>query len=170
MQITPNEIDIVEDAGLLNKNPVKFIRTKGGLWIAVARLKGKFQDEAIATGSHPAIVKYNIGKQYPDFQPIMMKSENFSDNAIVDKHSHFLSDALRKSGHDIYSIQNGPEICFQITRHNINLASINTRLQDNAIVIKNLTDLPQKFTSALAGATCEKAYSCKASKIKVEKK
>src|SRR5258706_429515 len=101
MKLTPNEIDSIEDAGMLDGAAVKLLRTKGGFWMAVGRPRGKFRDEALAAGSHPAIVRYNLERQFPGFQPAMMKSELASDPSKVERHSHFLSDSLRKSGHDL---------------------------------------------------------------------
>jgi hypothetical protein len=166
MQIKPNEIESVEEAGELNKAPVKLIRTKGGFWIAVGKLKGKNKEEAIAAGSHPAIVKYNIEKQFPEFQPAMMKSEDLSDSSVVEKHSHFLSDDLRKSGHDIYSVQNGPEVNFHITKHNLEVSSVKASLIEDALVINEMK-MDKSFARAMAGATTEKALSLNASKIRV---
>jgi hypothetical protein len=168
MQITPNEIDTIEECGTLHGSPVKMIRTKGGFWIAVSKLRGKHREEAIAAGSHPAIVKFNIEKQYSDFQPALMKSEELSDSSIVDKHSHFLSEDLRKSGHDIYSVQSGPNVNFHVTKNNINVSTINGTLTDGSLILKQLK-LNKEFTRALAGAATEKALSCNASTIKVGK-
>lgn len=169
MQITANEIDIIEDAGTLNNLPVKLIRTKGGLWLAVGRPKGKMSEEALTAGSHPAIVKFNLEKQYPDFQPAMMKSEHFLETTIVDKHSHFLSDELRKSGHDVYSVQNGIDIEFQITKHNSKVASVKGTLENDAIVIKDM-NVGKEFSRALAGATVEKVVSSGASRVRIQGK
>jgi hypothetical protein len=166
MKITPNEIDAIEEAGVLNKEPVKLIRTKGGFWIAVGKPKGKRKEEAIAAGSHPAIVKYNIEKQYPDFEPAMMKSEDLTDTSVVEKHSHFLSDELRKSGHDIYSVQNGPEINFHITKHNLEVSSVKANLVEDSLVINEMK-MEKAFARAMAGATTEKALSVNAKKIRV---
>ncbi len=159
MEITPNEIASIEDAGMLNGHPVQLIRTKGGFWIATGRPKGKYRAEAIAAGSHPAIVKFNVEKSFPDYQPAMMKSENFNDGSIVEKHSHFLNQELRKSGHDIYSVQDGKSIDFHITKHNLKVASVNGILEGNYVVINNL-DIPKKFAKGLAGAAVEKAAGC----------
>ena len=157
MQIKPQEIHSIEDAGMLDNAPVKMIRTKGGFYIAVGKARGKAQEEALAAGSHPAIVKYNMEKQYPQFQPVMMKSEaNIAP--VVDKHSHFLSDELRKSGHDIYSIQNGPTVDFQITKQNFKVASVKGVFQNEELVLRNL-NMSKEFAKALAGATTEKALS-----------
>lgn len=159
MQITANEIDSVEDAGLLNGNPVKLIKMKGGFWIAVSRLKNRSQEEAIGAGSHPAIVKYNLAKQYPEFQPSMQKSDLFSNTSIVEKHSHFLDDDLRKSGHDIYSVQNGLNVSFQITKHNNSIAEVKAELNNKSLTLKGL-NIPKEFSKAFAGATVEKAMLC----------
>ena len=167
MQITPNEIEAIEEAGTLDASPVKMIRTKGGFWIAVGKPRGKFKEEALAAGSHPAIVKYNLAKQYPAFQPSMMKSELYADNATVERHSHFLSDELRKSGHDIFSVQNGSEIDFHITKHNADVASVKGQVIDNSLVLKPFK-MGAQFARALSGATVEKAAACGALKIKID--
>jgi hypothetical protein len=170
MQITEKEVDSIEDIGMLHKNPVKMIRTKGGFWIAVGKQKGKYKDEALAAGSHPAVVKFNLEKQYPDFQPSLMKSENFADNSVVESHSHFLSDDLRKSGHDLYSIQNGNAVEFQITKHNTKIASVNSSVESEAFVVNKLpAGFKKEFAHSLASAVVEKAVSCNKKKIVSEK-
>lgn len=98
----------------------------------------------------------------------MMKSEAFSDNVQVEKHSHFLSAELRKSGHDIYSVQNGADIEFQVTKHNLKIGSVDSSLENDAMVI-NKMNIDKQFARGLAGATTEKAYSCKASKMRLKK-
>jgi len=168
MDIKADEILSVEEAGMLDKHPVKMLRTKGGFWIAVGRPKGKHKDEAIGAGSHPAIVRYNLEKQYPAFEPALMKSEMFNDSAIVDKHSHFLSDELRKSGYDVYSVQDGKEIEFHVTKLNAYVATVKGQLQSDALVFKVL-EMPKEFTRAIAGAATEKALSCNTPKIRIEK-
>lgn len=167
--LNPKEIEHIEEAGMLDKHPVKMIRTKGGFWIAIGRQRGRLREEALAAGSHPAVVRYNLEKIYPDFQPAMMKSEAMNDSVIVDKHSHWLSDDLRKSGHDIYSIQDGSRIEFQITQHQAKVASVEGHLEKDTVVIDKLA-APSQFSHALAGATAEKALSCNAAKMKIRGK
>lgn len=159
MQLTPNEIDRVEEAGTLDNNPVKMIRTKGGFWIAIGKKRNRHSEEALAAGSHPAIVKYNLEKQFPDFQPAMTKSEHGIE-PIVAKHSHFLNEDLRKSGHDIFSIQTGNTVEFQITKQNATLASANGHIDNENLSISDLS-IPKEFSKAMAGATVEKAIACK---------
>lgn len=160
MNITPNEIADISNMGTLDGNPVKLIRCKGGFFIAVGKPKGKFRDEAIAAGSHGAIVRFNLEKQFPGFQPSMMKSEAFADSALVEKHTHFLSEDLRKSGHDIYSVQEGDRVDFHITKHNAKIASVNGLIDNDFLIISNL-QMPQEFSRGMAGASVEKAMSCK---------
>lgn len=167
MQLTPNEISDVEDIGMLDGTPVKMLRTKGGFYMACGRPRGKYKDEALAAGSHPAIVKYNLERQFPGFQPSMMKSELASENSKVEKHSHFLSDSLRKSGHDVYSVQSGDNIEFQITKQNIKIHSVESAIKEGSMVFEKLK-IGKQFTRALAGATAEKAMQCGV-KIKIQK-
>lgn len=170
MQITAQEIAAVEDAGMLDQSPVKMIRTKGGFWIAVGKLRGRFKEEALAAGSHPAIVKYNLSKQYPGFQETLMKSEAFAEaDALVEKHSHFLSEELRKSGHDVYSVQKGVDVSFHVTKQNIKVGEIKGHLREDSMIISELS-APKEFARALAGAASEKALSCGAKKLKIEAK
>ena len=159
MQISEKEIDSIQEAGSLDGHPVKLIRTKGGFWIACGQPRGKYREEALAAGSHPAIVKYNLEKQYPAFQPAMMKSEFFADNAIVEKHSHFLPKELRKSGHDIYSVQEGDVVNFHITKHDVKVGVASGLMEKDFLIISNL-DIPKQFSKGLAGAAVEKAVGC----------
>ena len=160
LSLQPDDIDTVEEAGMLDGQPVKLLRTKGGYWMSVH--KGK----VLSGGSHPAIVKHAISKMYHNFQPVNCKSEGFED-AVVDQHSHFLSDDLRKSGHDIYSLQSGQNIEFQITKNNLKVASVSGLLQDDSLFLNELS-FPQEFKQAMAGATTEKALDCKMKKIQVK--
>ena len=160
MNLRPEDIDQVDDAGVLDGQPVKMIRTKGGFHMGIH--KGK----VLAGGSHLAIVRHSISKMFPSFQPVMCKSEGFED-AVVDQHSHYLSDDLRKSGHDIFSIQTGQNVEFQITKNNLKVASVSGSLQDDSLFIDELT-FPKQFAKAMAGAATEKALDCKKKMIKVK--
>lgn len=160
MNLQPADIDQVEEAGILDGQPVKLARTRGGFWMAIH--KGK----VLAGGSHPAIVKHSVSKMYNSFQPVMCKSEGFEE-AVVDQHSHFLSDDLRKSGHDIYSVQTGDNVEFQITKNNLKVASVTSSIQDNSLFIDEVK-FPKEFAKAMAGAATEKALDCKMKAIKVK--
>lgn len=170
MNISPKEIESVEDAGTMNAAPVKMIKTKGGLWIAVGRRKGQSTDEALSAGSHRAIVQYNMEKNFAEFQPSLMKSEGAVDASVVDQHSHFLSDDLRKSGHDLYSVQDGNRIEFHVMKHGAKVTQIDASLVGKEIVFGDMPSNAAPFSRAVAGATAEKAISVKATKIVIGKK
>lgn len=168
MQISPSEIDTMEEIGNLNGSPVKLIRTKGGFWICLGRKPNRDRDEAIAAGSHPAIVKYNLQKQYPEFQPSMRKSETFQDASVVEKHSHFLSVPQRDAGYDVYSVQTKNKIEFQITKIQSRVHSVEATLVKSELIFKDIT-VSKDFARALAGATAEKAQSCGITKMRIVK-
>lgn len=159
MQITPNEISSIEEVGTLSGNQVKMVRTKGGFWMAIARKKGKQAEECLAAGSHPAIVKYQLEKQFPEFQSSMMKSEGYIEPVVI-SHSHFLTNDLRKSGHDIFSIQTGPAVEFHITKHNNQIVVVNGEIEKDHLSIEKL-NISKEFGKAMAGATVEKSLGCK---------
>lgn len=158
MKLSPEDIMTVQDIGTISKNPVKLLRTKGGYWIAFGRKKGSPKEEPLGAGSHSAIVKFNLEKQYPDFEPVLTKSENGLE-PIVEKHSHFLSDELKKGGYDVYSIQTGNDIEFQITKNNLKVSEVSGKIDTDYLCLNNL-NIPKQFTKALAGATVEKAVVC----------
>jgi len=160
MQIKPEDIDRVEEAGTLNGDIVKLIRTTGGWWIGIGKKRKQGSPEALAAGSHPAIVKFNMEKQFPEFQPVMMKSEDHLEST-VEKHSHFLTEDLRKSGHDIFSIQTGNEVEFHVTKHNAQVALVTGFVDGEHLTIETLK-IPKELTKSLAGASVEKAISIKA--------
>jgi hypothetical protein len=89
----------------------------------------------------------------------MTKSEHGLE-PLVAKHSHFLGEELRKSGHDIFSVQIGNAVEFQITKYNTTLASANGFIDSDNLSIDSLS-IPKEFSKALAGATVEKAMECK---------
>ena len=160
MNLRPEDVDSIEEGGILNGQPVKLLRSKGGFWMGICGGK-------LLTGaSHPAIVKYTISKMFPSFQPSMCKSLNYQVDALVEKHSHFLSDNLRKSGHDIYSIQNGNNVEFQITRDYMKVASLNGTLGEDSLELRNI-NFPKEFLNGISGASTEKALSLNIKKIKI---
>jgi hypothetical protein len=166
MIIEPNEIDTVEEIGSLHGRPIHLLRTKGGFWMGVGKIRGSYKEEVLAAGSHPAIVKYDLEKKYPDLQLIMQKSEPFIGEPSVDKHTHFLSEDLIKSGHDIYSIKQDDTIEWQLTKHNIKLGSVTGLITNESILIQNI-DIPKEFKKSMAKATAEAAISYGVKKLMI---
>jgi hypothetical protein len=173
MNLQPSEIESIEDVGTLNGRPVKWLRTKGGLNLMTGHISGSIAPSVLAAGSHRAICLYNLEKQYPEFQPNMMKSEKAEDNAIVKQHMKHVPENLKKAGYDIYSIQIGNELEFQITKHEIAVAHVFGEIINNTIVLKKsiIDDKvnEKEFVKIFSGATVDRAIFNKSEKIVIEK-
>lgn len=153
MKIDKDEIASIEPFGTIDGNSVKLNCLKGGLNLAV--LTDKNGDESvIGAASHRAILCYSIEQKFSNYHPPIMKSEGLKLNA--ESHSHFLTDELRKSGHDIYSIQEGNNVDFYVTKLNIKIATINSSVKNDQLVI-NAYNLPKEFVEGVSGAVSEKA-------------
>ena len=140
---------------MLDGKPVSLTRLKGGLNLATTQDKNG-NDQVLGAASHQAILCYSVEQRYPNFQPAMMKSEGLK--LIADSHSHFLSDDLRKNGHDIYSVQNGNEIGFYLTKQNIKISEINSSIENNYLSV-NVSSVPKECVNAISCAISEKALS-----------
>jgi hypothetical protein len=153
MKIEDNQIKSVEPFGIMDGKQVNLVKLVGGLNLATT-LDAKGQENVLGAASHQAILCYTIEQRYPSFQPMLMKSEGIKLNA--ESHSHFLSDDLRKSGHDIYSIRDQGVVDFYITKQNIKVASAQGVVVGDVMLIKSL-DSSQEFVPCLSGAVSEKA-------------
>jgi hypothetical protein len=134
IEIRPSEIDSVDSIGDLDGEEVKLVRTKGGLYIAVGRPRGKKKEEVIAAGSHPAIVMYNIEKSFSNFRPSMMKSESH-EFGIVSGMTDLLPSKMRDSGYDLYVIKKSNEVDFVLTKSQIEVLKYEGRLVGSDVVI-----------------------------------
>ena len=168
MKLTEKDIDSIENFGELNGKEVKLLKTKGGFHIVMGIRPGSRSEECLTAGSHPAICRFNMMKQFKtSYAPSMMKSTSYNDSAIVENHSHFLSNDLRKSGHEIHSVQSDNQISFHITKHGVKVVDVDSYIQDKVLVYPSLK-APKEFSRCLAGAATEKAKSCKITKLKIE--
>ena len=158
MKISENDIASSEPFGMLDGKPVNLIRTKGGLNLAT------MDNQVLGAASHQAILCYTIEQRFPNFQPMIMKSEGLK--LAAENHSHFLTDSLRKSGHDIYSVQNGNDIEFFVTKQSIKVGSAKASISEGKLMISFL-ETPNEFVSALSGAVSEKALGCSLTGVKV---
>ena len=157
VEIKPSEIDSVDSIGDLAGEQVKLVKTKGGLYIAVGRPRGKKKDEVIAAGSHPAIVRYNIEKAYAEFQPAMIKSET-GEESLVAGMSDLLPSNMRKSGYDLYVIKKSNEVDFVLTKSQIEVVKyqgylVNSDLivsKADKIITNDLVPAVSAFTTAAA--------------------
>ena len=166
MKVNPAEIKEISDIGTLNGKPVKLLKFKGGYQMAMGFDQGKEIESILAAGSHGAIVKFNLEKQYMGYRPNLMKSEGEA-SPIVNKHSTYLSDDLLKSGHDIYSIQNGTKVEFQLTKHDVKIGNMKAELENGGLSIKE-SNVSKQFANAFAGAVAEKSLMCGTSKVSLK--
>lgn len=164
MKIPENEIASVEPFGMMDGKQVSLVRTRGGLNLAtVADDKGS--DTVLGAASHQAILCYTIEQRFPRFQPMIMKSEGLKLSA--ESHSHFLTDSLRKSGHDIYSIQNGNDIEFFVTKQSIKVGSANGSIEGNSLNIRSI-NVGKEFVTPISAAVSEKALSSGLKDVRVK--
>jgi hypothetical protein len=163
MKISENDISSTEPFGMIDGAPVKLVCTKGGLNLATMT-DSKGNDTVLGAASHRAILCYSIEQKFPNYHPPIMKSEGLSFKA--ESHSHFLTQDLRKSGHDIYSVQEGNSIDFYVTRLDIKVATINSSIKNGQLVIDSY-NLPKEFVSGVSGAVSEKALGTGLKGVKV---
>ncbi len=150
MKILESEIASTEPFGMIDGKEVKLVRMKGGLNLAT------LGSEVLGAASHQAILCYSVEQRYPKFQPMIMKSEGL--RLTAESHSHFLTDNLRKSGHDIYSVQSGNLVDFYITKQSIKVGMAKGSVDGDRLVISSI-DAPREFLSGLSGAVAEKVLS-----------
>jgi len=81
--IDPAEVSEVSTIGELNGEEVKLVKLRGGFYIGIKAGRDGNNDP-LAAGSHPAIVKYSIEKKFSGaYHPNMMKSEAFNESKII---------------------------------------------------------------------------------------
>jgi len=134
IEIHPSEIESVDSIGDLDGEKVKLVKTKGGLYLAVGRPKGKNKEEVIAAGSHPAIVMYNIEKSFTSFQPYMMKSES-GEESVVSGMTDLLPSKMIDKGYDLYVIKKSNEVDFILTKSQIEVLKYSGKLVDSDLVL-----------------------------------
>lgn len=155
MKISENEIASIEPFGMLDGKTVNLIKLKGGLNLA-STIDAKGQENVLGAAAHQAILAYSVEQRFPSFQPMIMKSEG--SKLTAESHSHFLTDTLRKSGHDIYSIQNGNEIEFFLTKQNLRVGHAKGLIENNKLIVNELK-VPNDCVNAISAAVSEKVLS-----------
>lgn len=159
MKILPNEVESVENIGTLDGAPVHMIRCAGGFYVSMGRPKGKKEDEALAAGSHGAIVKYNVQKNFPDFQPTLAKSEHDQENVIG--FSELLPKDMRDRGYDMYMLEKHEQLQYVLAKHGTIVNSYNAQIKLESIQISK-PNKPLKrdfhpFADAVTEAVAKKA-------------
>lgn len=134
LEIRPSEIDFVDSIGDLDGEKVKLVKTKGGLYIAVGKPRGKHKEEVIAAGSHPAIVRFNIEKSFSSFQPAMMKSES-GDESLVAEAANLLPEDMRSDDYSLYVIKKSQEVEIVLTKSQIEVLGYQATLNGSDLVV-----------------------------------
>lgn len=163
MDIKPSEIESVEQIGQLDGVAVKMIKTIGGFWIAVGKPKNKSSAEALAAGSHPAIVKYSIAKQYADFQPSLAKSENTQMLEDVTGYTENLPKSMRDKGYDMYALKKNESVQYVLTKHGAEVHSFRAEITPESIKFakanKPLSEELKGFSRAVGEVATKMALS-----------
>lgn len=177
MDIKEDEIKEVNKLGNLNGDEVKLVTLKGGLHIGIGKKSEDSKKSAIlAVGSHPALVSYQISKQFDQkFEQNLTKTEGEVVSEVID-YSKTLS-PLNKNilGLDIYAIKTGDDIDFKITKHNFEIFSIQAT-RDSDILSLNKTIKNEERLSNLnkneLSKSLEKAIKefAKSNELKIKKK
>lgn len=138
MDIQPNEVESVKTIGNLNGDEVKVVKTYGGFYVAVGKKKRTSKkSEALAAGSHQALVAHQLGKEYgSDFEPAIFKSEQDQLEKVESKTEYLPSDVIAK-GVELYTLSKGSKIDFVLYKRGITLGHYVAEVEDQALVIKS---------------------------------
>ena len=170
MEIKPEEVESIKIIGTLFDNDVKIVKTVGGFNVAIGKKKkGSKNAEAIAAGSHPAIVCHQISKQFgSDFKPALAKSEHDQLAKVEDKTLCLPSSAIN-NGMALYTLSKGSNVDFVLSKHGLTLAEYNSEIEENSLVIKkhriNL-EADKDIAESISRAMREKAYELNLSEVK----
>jgi hypothetical protein len=160
--LKPEEIESIKEIGTLDGNPVKLIKTIGGFWCAAGKPRGKKSDEALAAGSHPAIVRHNVEKQYAmRFQPSLEKNELDSEPVVNDR-SSLLSKENTDKGFKLYTINHIDRVEGLITHGNTTVATQLALTKAESLEIQldvKIGDVAKAKTLGPIGKTLLKAFA-----------
>lgn len=126
-----SDIDTIEEIGQLHGRPIKLIRTLGGFYIAVGYPNGS--EEALAAGSHPAIVKFNLKKKYSNIHFHFHKHEHTPEAIVVD-YTDKLPKRFEKKGFNLYSVTLLNKKEFFLNRYGTELLKL--ELDGNKVSVK----------------------------------
>lgn len=163
MNILPHEVASVTEIGTLDDSPVRILKTIGGFHIAMGRLKNKKQEEVLAAGSHPAIVKHNVKKAFANFQQSLTKSEPGEEDSRVTGFSELLPSEMRSKGYDLLMLEKSEETSFVLSRFGNEVNSFNAKSNGDSIQLtkssKPINSETAGFSRAAAVAAAVKALN-----------
>jgi hypothetical protein len=94
--IDPKEITSITTLGHVDEDEVKLISTKGGFHLAI--LQGAGGPVALAAGSHPAIVRFQVESKQPGFRQALAKSEGEAAVFLFEKNRPVGDTGLKMTG------------------------------------------------------------------------
>jgi hypothetical protein len=172
MDIKPEEVEEVKIVGRLHNDDVKMVKTRGGFHILIGKKeKNSSKADALAAGSHPGIVTYQIEKMYgTQFQPAIFKSEKDSPHKVEDRTEN-LPEIAKNAGLELYVLNKSNTYDFILCKHGLELAKYETTHQDNELVINSYnfrkSISPNKFVAeTLANTINDKAKEIGAKKVR----
>jgi hypothetical protein len=173
MEIQPNEVESVKTIGNLNGDEVKIVKTYGGFYVAVGKKKkSSKKSEALAAGSHQALVSHQLGKEYgSDFEPAIFKSEADQLEKVEAK-TEFLPSNLISKGVELFILSKGSNVDIVLYKRGITLGHYTAEIADQSLVLKSCdfnkqADLGDFNTAkAMARAMKEKVHELSLKGIK----
>jgi len=138
VDISPKEVESVRVIGRLFDNDVKMVKTLGGFHIAVGKKKKKNTEaEALAGGSHQAIVAHQLSKEFgSDFQPAIFKSEQDRLEDVEEKSQYLPSDQIKK-GVELFTLTKSTNINFILYKHGVTLGEYIAEAEGGELVVKS---------------------------------
>lgn len=170
MDIMPEEVESVKTIGNLHGSDVKMVKTRGGLFVAIGKKeKSKNKLEALAAGSHGAIVSHHVTKQFgSDFRPAIFKSEQDSLGTVKDNTEFLPSTAISK-GMELYTISKGSTVDFVLSKYGLSVLQYSAEIEDGSLVVKKSSssiDKDSDIAKAVSKTIVRKAEELGVSKIK----
>ncbi|HBI01517.1 MAG TPA: hypothetical protein DDY18_07820 [Flavobacterium sp.] len=138
MNILPSEVESIKVIGNLHGDDVKVVKTHGGFYVAVGKKKkSSSQAEALAAGSHQALVAHQLTKEYgADFEPAIFKSEQ-DQLEKVEARTEYLPSEMIAKGVELYILSKGNKIDFVLYKHGLTLGQYSSEIEDQTLVLKN---------------------------------
>lgn len=138
MNILPNEVESIKVIGNLHGDDVKVVKTHGGFYVAVGKKKKSAQTaEALAAGSHQALVAHQLTKEYgADFEPAIFKSEHEQLEKVESK-TEFLPSQMIAKGIELYILSKGNKVDFILYKHGLTIGQYNAEVENQTLVLKS---------------------------------
>lgn len=138
MDIQPNEVESVKTIGNLNGDEVKVVKTYGGFYVAVGKKKKNSKKaEALAAGSHQALVAHQLGKEYgADFEPAIFKSEADQLEKVESKTDYLPADMIAK-GLELFTLSKNGKVDVVLYKRGLTLGQYTGEIEDKSLILKS---------------------------------